>query len=215
MAYSGDIKICGLSTLEAVDAVIAGDATHAGFIFFAKSPRHVSVELAAHLSDRAKAGGLKTVAVTVDATDAELSEIVAIMRPDILQLHGRETPERAADVKAKFGLPVMKALAISEASDLAKLKPFIGIADRFLLDAKPPKDAVLPGGNAVSFDWNLVRHLHGVDYLLAGGLDDRNVGAAISIANPPGLDISSGVESAPGVKDIGKIAAFMKAARQG
>jgi phosphoribosylanthranilate isomerase len=213
MAYSGDIKICGLSTLEAVDAVVAGGATHAGFIFFPKSPRHVSVELAAHLSVRAKAGGLKTVAVTVDATDAELGEIVAIMRPDILQLHGRETPERATDVKAKFGLPVMKALAISEASDLAKLTPFIGIADRFLLDAKPPKDAVLPGGNAVSFDWNLVRHLHGVDYLLAGGLDDGNVGAAISIANPPGLDISSGVESAPGVKDIGKIAAFMKAAR--
>jgi phosphoribosylanthranilate isomerase len=213
MAYSGDIKICGLSTLEAVDAVIAGGATHAGFIFFAKSPRHVSVELAAHLSDRAKAGGLKTVAVTVDATDAELSEIVAIMRPDILQLHGRETPERAAEVKAKYSLPVMKALAISEASDLAKLKPFIGIADRFLLDAKPPKDAVLPGGNAVSFDWNLVRNLIGVDYLLAGGLDDGNVGAAISIANPPGLDISSGVESAPGVKDVAKIAAFMKAAR--
>jgi phosphoribosylanthranilate isomerase len=215
MAYSGDIKICGLSTLEAVDAVIAGGATHAGFIFFAKSPRHVSVELAAHLSDRAKAGGLKTVAVTVDATDAELSEIVAIMRPDILQLHGLETPERAAEVKAKHGLPVMKALAISEASDLAKLTPFIGMADRFLLDAKPPKDAVLPGGNAVSFDWNLVRNLSGVDYLLAGGLDDGNVGAAISIANPPGLDISSGVESAPGVKDVGKIAAFMKAARQG
>jgi phosphoribosylanthranilate isomerase len=213
MAYSGDIKICGLSTLEAVDAVVAGGATHAGFIFFAKSPRHVSVELAAHLSGRAKAGGLKTVAVTVDATDAELSEIVAIMRPDILQLHGRETPERAAEVKAKHGLPVMKALAISEASDLAKLTPFIGIADRFLLDAKPPKDAVLPGGNAVSFDWNLVRNLSAVDYLLAGGLDDGNVGAAISIANPPGLDISSGVESAPGVKDVGKIAAFMKAAR--
>jgi phosphoribosylanthranilate isomerase len=213
MAYSGDIKICGLSTMEAVDAVVAGGATHAGFIFFPKSPRHVSVELAARLSDRAKAGGLKTVAVTVDATDAELSEIVAIMRPDILQLHGRETPERAAKVKAKYGLPVMKALAISEASDLAKLTPFIGIADRFLLDAKPPKDAILPGGNAVSFDWNLVRNLIGVDYLLAGGLDDGNVGAAISIANPPGLDISSGVESAPGVKDVAKIAAFMKAAR--
>jgi phosphoribosylanthranilate isomerase len=128
-------------------------------------------------------------------------------------LHGRETPERAAKVKAKYGLPVMKALAISEASDLAKLTPFIGIADRFLLDAKPPKDAILPGGNAVSFDWNLVRNLIGVDYLLAGGLDDGNVGAAISIANPPGLDISSGVESAPGVKDVAKIAAFMKAAR--
>jgi phosphoribosylanthranilate isomerase len=213
MAFSGDIKICGLSTLAAVDAVITGGATHAGFIFFAKSPRHVPVQLARQLSDRAKAGGLKTVAVTVDSSDAELTEIVGVMRPDILQLHGRETPERVADVKAKFGLPVMKALAISEAADLAKLEPFKGIADRFLLDAKPPKDAVLPGGNAVSFDWNLVTRLSGVDYLLAGGLDAGNVGEAIAIANPPGLDISSGVESAPGLKDNTKIAAFMKAAR--
>jgi phosphoribosylanthranilate isomerase len=215
MAYSGDIKICGLSTLEAVDAVIAGGATHAGFIFFAKSPRHVLVEQAAVLAAQAKAGGLKSVAVTVDATDAELTEIVAIMRPDILQLHGRETPQRVADVKVKYGLPVMKALAISEAADLAKLEPFKGIADRFLLDAKPPKDAVLPGGNAVSFDWNLVTHLSDVDYLLAGGLDVSNVKDALAIAGPPGLDISSGVESAPGVKDIGKIAAFMRAARGG
>jgi phosphoribosylanthranilate isomerase len=215
MAYSGDIKICGLSTLEAVDAVIAGGATHAGFIFFAKSPRHVLVEQAAVLAAQAKAGGLKSVAVTVDATDAELTEIVAIMRPDILQLHGRETPQRVADVKVKYGLPVMKALAISEAADLAKLEPFKGIADRFLLDAKPPKDAVLPGGNAVSFDWNLVTHLSDVDYLLAGGLDVSNVKDALAIASPPGLDISSGVESAPGVKDIVKIAAFMRAARGG
>ena len=216
MAYSGDIKICGLSTIEAVDAVIAGGATHAGFIFFAKSPRHVSVDQAAQLAARAKAGGLKTVAVTVDASDTDLAEIMAIMLPDILQLHGRETPERTLEIKTKFGLPVMKAIAISEVADLAKLNPFLGIADRFLLDAKPPKDAVLPGGNAVSFDWNLVGHLDGsVDYLLAGGLDDSNVVEAISIANAPGLDISSGVESAPGIKDVAKIAAFLKAARDG
>ena len=216
MAYSGDIKICGLSTIEAVDAVIAGGATHAGFIFFAKSPRHVSVDQAAQLAARAKAGGLKTVAVTVDASDTDLAEIMAIMLPDILQLHGRETPERTLEIKTKFGLPVMKAIAISEVADLAKLNQFLGIADRFLLDAKPPKDAVLPGGNAVSFDWNLVGHLDGsVDYLLAGGLDDSNVVEAISIANAPGLDISSGVESAPGIKDVAKIAAFLKAARDG
>jgi phosphoribosylanthranilate isomerase len=214
MAYSGDIKICGLSTFEAVDAVIEGGATHAGFIFFEKSPRHLSVELAKELASRANLGGLKTVAVTVDADDSYLDEIVAVMRPDILQMHGRETPKRVAEIKNRYRLPVMKAIAISEAADLEKLNPFIGIADRFLLDAKPPKGAVLPGGNAVSFDWNLVAHLAGkTDYLLAGGLDAHNVGDAINVANPQGLDISSGVESAPGVKDIGKIAAFMRAAR--
>ena len=214
MSYSGDIKICGLSTIEAVDAVIVGGATHAGFIFFTKSPRHVSVSLAAQLSDRAKAGGLKTVAVTVDVGDAALAEIVEIMRPDIIQLHGHETPARAADIKALYDLPVMKALAISETADLEKLTPFIGIADRFLLDAKPPKGAVLPGGNAVSFDWTVLKQLPAnMDYLLAGGLDAGNVKEAIAIANSPGLDISSGVESAPGLKDVGKIAAFLKAAR--
>jgi phosphoribosylanthranilate isomerase len=214
MAYSGDIKICGLNTLEAVDAVVSGGATHAGFIFFAKSPRHVSVEQAAALASRAKAGGLNTVAVTVDPSDIELDEIVKVMRPDILQLHGREPPERIAEIKAHYRLPVMKAIAMSEAADLAKLEPFKGFADRFLLDAKPPKNAVLPGGNAVSFDWNLVTHLSAkVDYLLAGGLDAQNVAQAIATANPPGLDISSGVESAPGLKDIAKIAAFLKAAR--
>ena len=214
MAYSGDIKICGLSTFEAVDAVIFGGATHAGFIFFEKSPRHVLVEHAALLAARTKTGGLKTVAVTVDADDAYLNEIAQVMQPDIFQLHGHETPERAREIKTRYGLPVMKALAISEAADLEKLKPFMRIADRFLLDAKPPKDAVLPGGNAVSFDWHLVANLGAeVDYLLAGGLDALNVSQGISIANPPGLDISSGVESAPGIKNIAMIAAFLKAAR--
>lgn len=214
MAYSGDIKICGLSTLEAVDAVIAGGATHAGYIFFAKSPRNVSVEFASELASRANLGGLKTVAVTVDAGDIYLDEIVEIMRPDILQLHGRETPERVLEVKAHYGLPVMKALAISEVADFEKATPFMGIADRFLFDAKPPKDAVLPGGNAVSFDWHILSQLpDGIDYLLAGGIDASNVVQAISTANPPGLDISSGVESAFGIKDIAKIAAFLRAAR--
>jgi phosphoribosylanthranilate isomerase len=214
MAYSGDIKICGLSTFEAIDAVIAGGATHAGFIFFEKSPRHVSVELARQLAFHAKTGGLKTVAVTVDADDVTLDEIVAVMRPHVLQLHGKETPERVSEVKTNYGMPVMKAIAISEADDLKKLNPFMGIADRFLLDAKPPKGAVLPGGNAVSFDWKLVAHLAGkVDYLLAGGLDANNVREAIAVANPPGLDVSSGVESAPGMKDVIKIAAFLNIAR--
>ena len=213
MTYTGDIKICGLSTLNAIDALIAGGATHAGFIFFAKSPRHVSVAQASALAAHAKAGGLITVAVTVDAGDAELADIIGTMKPDLVQLHGHETPARAAEIKAAFGLPIMKALAIGNTGDLEKITPFIGIADRFLLDAKPPQDAVLPGGNAVSFDWNLVRNLTGVDYLLAGGLDASNARDAIAIASPPGLDISSGVESAPGVKDVAKIAAFLKSAR--
>lgn len=214
MIYFGDIKICGLSTLDAVEAVIDGGATHAGFIFFAKSPRHVLLEQGQVLAARAKAGGLKTVAVTVDATNDELNAIVSTMQPDVLQLHGQETAERAYELKLRFGLPVMKAIAIGAAADFEKLEPFYGIADRFLLDAKPPKDAVLPGGNAVSFDWGLLKHLPvGVDYFLAGGLDAANVGEAIDVANPPGLDISSGVESAPGLKDINKIAAFLKAAR--
>lgn len=207
-----DIKICGLSTAESVDAVIAANATHVGFIFFEKSPRHVSAELAAQLSARAQTAGLKSVAVTVNADDTYMDEIVSVMKPDVLQLHGSETPARVAEVKAKYGLPVMKAFAISNAADLEKIAAYKDVADSFLFDAKPPKGSELPGGNGVSYDWSL---LHGLDpsiqYMLSGGLDHDNVGAAIKIANPPGLDISSGVEGAPGVKDLDMIAEFFEA----
>jgi phosphoribosylanthranilate isomerase len=138
------IKICGLSTPEAVDRAADLHAEMAGFIFFEKSPRHVAIETAATLADRARARGLKTVAVTVDMDDDGLDAIVASMKPDWLQLHGGETPERAADVKARYGLPVMKAFAIRDASDLTRIKPYHGIADRFLFDAKPPKGSDLP-----------------------------------------------------------------------
>ena len=209
-----DIKICGLKTLDAVDAVIAGGATHAGFIFFDKSPRNVDPATAATLTARAQAAGLKAVAVTVDADEKTLDHIVELMRPDVLQLHGRETRDRVAEVKARYGLETWKALSVSEVEDLEKLEPYRGIADRFLLDAKPPKGSELPGGNAVSFDWSILKHLPaGTDYLLAGGLDAKNVADAVRIANPPGLDISSGVESAPGVKDEGMIAEFLNVAR--
>ena len=209
-----DIKICGLKTEEAVRAAVAGGASHVGFIFFAKSPRHVDVDTAARLAALVRETGVLTVAVTVDANDTYLDEIVSIMKPDMLQLHGKETPERVAEVKARYGLPVMKAFAISTADDLGKIAPFKGIADRFLFDAKPPKGSELPGGNAVSFDWSLLRALEpGTDYLLSGGIDAANVADAVGIANPPGLDLSSGVESAPGVKDIGKIAAFFEAVK--
>ncbi len=208
-----DIKICGLKTAEALDAALSGGASHVGFIFFAKSPRNVSPDEAGRLR-KAATGRAKAVAVTVDADDAFLDRIVAEMRPDMLQLHGRETPERVAFLKARHGLPVMKALAIGEAADLARVAPFRDVADRFLFDARPPKDAVLPGGNGVAFDWRLLAELdHGLDYMLSGGLDAANVGDALRLANPPGIDVSSGVESAPGVKDTALIAEFLNAVR--
>ncbi|MCO5148009.1 MAG: phosphoribosylanthranilate isomerase [Aquamicrobium sp.] len=208
-----DVKICGLKTADAIDAALAGGASHVGFIFFEKSPRTIASEEAGRLRQAAR-GRAKAVAVTVDADDAFLDGIVAAMAPDMLQLHGQETPARVAEVRARYRLPVMKALAISEAADLAAIAPFLGVADRFLFDAKPPKDAVLPGGNGVAFDWRFLATLDpGVDYMLSGGLDAANVGDALRLAHPPGLDVSSGVESAPGVKDTGLIADFLNAVR--
>ncbi|MGB3415192.1 MAG: phosphoribosylanthranilate isomerase [Mesorhizobium sp.] len=206
-----DIKICGLKTDAALAAALAGGASHVGFIFFAKSPRNIDPAEAGRLRQAVR-GRAKAVAVSVDATDAFLDEIVVGMRPDMLQLHGRETPERVAAVKARYGLPVMKALSVSEGSDLAGIKPYLGVADRFLFDAKPPKDAVLPGGNGVAFDWRLLAALDArIDYMLSGGLNASNIGEALRLANPPGLDVSSGVESAPGVKDPALIEQFFRA----
>jgi phosphoribosylanthranilate isomerase len=185
-----DVKICGLSTAEAVDAVIAGGGSHAGFIFFEKSPRHVDLADAAALAARARAGGLKTVAVIVNADDPEISRIVSDMKPDILQLHGKETPQRLTDIRQMTGLEVWKALSIAQRADLTGIDRYRQQADRLLLDAKPPAGSELPGGNAVSFDWTI-----------------------LAAANPPGLDVSSGVESTPGIKDIDEIAAFLKAVR--
>lgn len=208
-----DIKICGLKTEEAVAAALAGGASHIGFIFFPKSPRNVTAEVAGRLR-RAAVGRAKTVAVTVDADDATLDEIVATMKPDMLQLHGSETPERVAAVKARYGLPVTKALAIREAADLEKIAPYRGIADRFLFDAKPPRGAELPGGNGVPFDWRLLATLDAdIDYMLSGGLNAGNIAEALKLTRAPGIDISSGVETAPGVKDTGLIAAFFEAVR--
>lgn len=210
---SFDIKICGLKTPGAVDAALRNGASHIGFIFFEKSPRHVSPVEAASLREAAR-GRAESVAVTVDADDAALGEIVKAMSPDIIQLHGKETPGRVADIKARYGLPVMKAFAVSGAGDIARIEPYRGIADRFLFDAKPPKGSELPGGNGVSFDWGLLAALDGqVDYMLSGGLNAGNIGAALREANPPGIDISSGVESAPGVKDAALIDEFFAAIR--
>ena len=208
-----DIKICGLKTDQAMAAALAGGASHVGFIFFAKSPRYVEPAEAGRLREAARGKAL-AVAVTVDAGDAFLDGIVTAMQPDMLQLHGSETPERVAEVKARYSLPVMKALPVGEAADLDRIKPFIGMADRFLFDAKPPKGSELPGGNGVAFDWRILAGLDaGVDYMLSGGLNAANIGDALRLANPPAIDISSGVESAPGVKDPALIEQFFRAVR--
>lgn len=208
-----DIKICGLKTEEAVAAALEGGASHLGFIFFEKSPRHLPVELAGKLR-RAADGKAEVVAVTVDADNATLDAIVGGMKPDILQLHGSETPERVAEIKTRYGLPVIKAFAVRDADDLDPMQPYRGIADRFLLDAKPPMGAELPGGNGVAFDWSILTSLdEDVNYMLSGGLNAGNIGEALTTARPSGIDISSGVESAPGIKDPERIRAFFRAVR--
>ena len=208
-----DIKICGLSTPETVNAALDGGASHIGFIFFPKSPRNVSAEAASALRQAVR-GRAQVVVVTVNADDDALDTIVATVEPDVLQLHGSETPERVSAVKARYGLPVMKALSISTADDLVRAQSFAGVADRLLFDAKPPRGAELPGGNGITFDWSL---LHGLDgslpYMLSGGLNASNVGDALARVRPSGLDISSGVESAPGIKDVARIDAFFAAIR--
>ncbi|MDR6755915.1 phosphoribosylanthranilate isomerase [Mycoplana sp. BE70] len=209
-----DIKICGLKTREAVQRAVDLGASHIGFIFFAKSPRNIEPADAAELAELAR-GRAKIVAVTVNADNDDLDEIVALLRPDILQLHGSESPERVLTIKAVYGLPVMKAFSVREAADLEKIDAYVGIADRFLFDAKPPAGSDLPGGNGVSFDWALMHALDdGLDYMLSGGLNKDNVGEAIAVTRAPGIDISSGVESAPGVKDIGKMEEFFAAVRR-
>ncbi|MCO6390911.1 phosphoribosylanthranilate isomerase [Aliihoeflea aestuarii] len=208
-----DIKICGLKTEAAVNAALGNGASHIGFIFFEKSPRHIEPDEAHRLREGAR-GKAKAVAVTVDADDAVLDAIVSAMSPDMIQLHGKETPQRASEVKQRYGLPVMKAFAVSTPDDLALIAPYRGIADRFLFDAKPPKGSDLPGGNGVSFDWRLLAALdRDVDYMLSGGLNVGNIGDALRQTNPPGIDISSGVESAPGIKDPALIEEFFAAIR--
>lgn len=208
---SFDLKICGLKTPETVAAVLDGGVTHVGFIFFAKSPRHIRVEEAGRLRVAAK-DRAQVVAVTVDADDEYLAKIVEHVRPDILQLHGQETPERLKALKTRFGLPVIKAFAIRNFDDFEAIKPYKGIADRFLFDAKPPKDSQLPGGNGVSFDWELLTKLDGdVDYMLSGGLNAGNIAQALVKTGAQAIDVSSGVELSAGKKDVRLINEFLHA----
>lgn len=206
-----DVKICGLKTPEAVERALARGATHLGFIFFGKSPRNIDPPLAGELAALAK-GRAKTVAVTVDADDETLDDIVNLMQPDMLQLHGHESPDRLLAVKTLFGLPVIKAFSIRDAADLGRVDAYVGIADRFLFDAKAPVGSDLPGGNGVAFDWRVLRSLDGaIDYMLSGGLNKDNVSEALAETGAKAIDISSGVESAPGVKNLDMIDAFFDA----
>ncbi|MDR7145943.1 phosphoribosylanthranilate isomerase [Rhizobium sp. BE258] len=206
-----DIKICGLKTAETIDRALKRGATHIGFIFFEKSPRYIEPDVAGRLADAVR-GKAKIVAVTVNPTNDDLDEIVALLRPDIIQLHGDESPERVLTIKAVYGLPVMKAFSVRTSDDLKRVEAYIGIADRFLFDAKPPKSSELPGGNGVSFDWSLLDWLDGsVDYMLSGGLNKDNIADALIITKAPGIDVSSGVESAPGAKSVAMIDEFFDA----
>jgi len=207
------VKICGLSTPETVDSALEAGADMIGFVFFPPSPRFVAPAAAAPLAGRAR-GRAAVAVLTVDMDEAGVAAIVEAVRPDWLQLHGREPPEQVAALKARFGLPVMKAIGIREPADLAAVDAYRGVADRLLLDAKPPRGATRPGGNAVAFDWAILEGFApGLPWMLSGGLDPGNVGAAVARTRAPGVDVSSGVETAPGIKDPALIAAFVAAAR--
>jgi phosphoribosylanthranilate isomerase len=208
------VKICGLSTVEALDVALEAGADMVGFVFFPPSPRHLGFEAAKTLGARVN-GGAKKVALSVDANDADLGAFVDALKPDVLQLHGRETPERVALVRSRFGLPVVKALPIETRADLSPVRLYANVADRLLFDARAPRGATRPGGLGRSFDWHVLENLNlGVPFMLSGGLDAGNLDEALRITRAPAVDVSSGVERAPGQKDPEKIRAFIRAARQ-
>ena len=207
------VKICGLSTEETLDAALAAGADMVGFNFFARSPRFVTPRRAAELARRV-AGRAEIVALTVDMDERDSAELVEVVRPDWLQLHGAEPVEAVSALRALTGRQMMKALQVSAASDIAHARSFMGVADALLLDAKPPKGADRPGGNGQTFDWTLLAGFDpDVPYLLSGGLRPGNVAEAIAVTGAPGVDVSSGVETAPGAKDAGLIRAFVANAR--
>lgn len=207
------IKICGIATPQALDAAIEARADYIGLVFFAKSPRNVSLREAALLGERA-AGRSKVVGLFVNALDATIAEAVAAARLDVIQVHGTETPQRVAQLRAQFGLPVWKALSVASRDDLVNAAAFAGAADMILFDAKAPKGADLPGGLGLVFDWDLLSAYRGeTPWGLAGGLSPDNVADAVRRTGTALVDVSSGVESAPGVKDADRIRAFCFNAR--
>lgn len=208
------IKICGLSTPETLDAALSGGADMIGFVFHPKSPRFVTPEQAAELAARAR-GKAEIVALIVDWDEKRAADLVELLKPDRLQLHGSESPELAAAIASASGRPVMKALGVATAADLDRVPRYAAMVDRILLDAKPPKDAAFPGGHGRAFDWTLLTGLDpALRFMLSGGLDPANVAEAIRVTRPAGVDVSSGVERAPGVKDPARIAEFIASARK-
>jgi len=207
------VKICGLKAPEALEAALDAGADLVGFVFFPPSPRNIGYEAARALGERAR-GRAQKVALTVDARDEELTSIIAALKPDLLQLHGKETPERVVMVRARFGLPVMKALPIAERADLSPIRLYDKVADRLLFDARAPREATRPGGLGKTFDWRLLESLEvAVPFMLSGGLAADNVAQALRITQAGAVDVSSGVERAPGEKDPDRIRAFVAAAR--
>src|SRR3954467_6812965 len=207
------VKICGLSTRETLDVALDCGADMVGFVFFPASPRHLGLEKARELGRQAKGRAVK-VALSVDADDATLANIVDALQPDILQLHGKETVARVRDIKQKFSMPVMKALAIETPADLAHLPGYAAVADYILFDARAPKHATRPGGLGTSFDWHVLENLDlKIPSMVSGGLNAANVVDAVRVSRAGGVDVSSGVERAPGVKDPDMIRAFILAAR--
>lgn len=208
-------KICGLKTAETVDAAVEGGAALVGFNFYRPSPRYLAPADAAALGKRVPAG-VRKVGVLVDESDARIAEILATCDLDLQQLHGKETPERVAEIRARFGKPVIKVIAVSTAEDLARASSYEPVADYLMFDAKPPKGmaGALPGGNAIAFDWTLLSgRRFGKPWLLAGGLTPDNVAEAARISGAPMVDVSSGVEDRPGEKNVSKIKAFLDAIR--
>jgi phosphoribosylanthranilate isomerase len=207
------VKICGLATPETLDAALDAGADMVGFVFFPPSPRHLAFETARVLAGRVR-GRAQKVALTVDAEEKFLQSVVEALRPDMLQLHGVESTDRVESLRSTFGLPVMKAVPIAVKDDLARIATYAAVADRLLFDARAPRDATRPGGLGNTFDWRLLQDVKpGVPFMLSGGLDADNVGEALRITRASGIDVSSGVERAPGVKDPDKIRAFIRAAR--
>lgn len=207
------VKICGIKTVEMAEAASKAGAAYIGLVHYEKSPRHMDVSATAALAAEIPFGICKT-ALLVNPDNAFLDMYLEQVPIDMIQLHGAETPERVAEVKARSGLPVMKAVGISGADDLAKIDAYAVVADQLLVDAKPPKDANLPGGNGLSFDWQLIAGRRwSVPWMLAGGLTPENASEAVKLTGATQLDVSSGVESAPGVKDTDMIKAFVEAAK--
>lgn len=207
------VKICGVTTGGAVDAAVRARADFLGLVFHPASPRHLAPEQAAALAARAR-GAIRLVALLADPADEAVSAAISAASPDYLQLHGTETPARVAEIRAKFGLPIIKALPVAEIADLAQVPIYEDAADMLLFDAKAPAQASRPGGHGAAFDWQILRGAKfRKPWLLAGGLYAGNVARAIATADAPGVDVSSGVESAPGVKDARMIHAFVEVAK--